>query len=56
MSPKARFSLSYTLRDGEAGDLESSLVNNNFFQQGGAGAIERGSYLGIGLLFNVFGK
>ena len=56
MSPKARFSLSYTLRDGEAGDLDSSLVNNNFFQQGGAGAIERGSYLGIGLLFNVFGK
>lgn len=56
VSPKARLSLSYTLRNGDAGDLDSSLVNNNYFQQGGVGAIGKGNYLGLGLLFNVYGK
>ncbi len=56
VSSKARLSLSYTFRNGDAGALDASLVNNNFFQQGGVGAIERGNYLGIGLLFNVYGK
>ena len=56
VSPKARISLSYTFRDGDAGDLDPSLVNSNYFQQGGVGTIARGDYLGIGLLFNVYGK
>ena len=56
VSPKARLSLSYTLRNGDAGDLNPSLVNNNYFQQAGVGAIGKGNYLGIGLLFNVYGK
>lgn len=56
VSAKARMSLSYTLRNGDAGAIDPTLVNNNYFQRGGVGAIERGNYLGIGLLFNVYGK
>lgn len=56
VSPKARLSLSYTLRDGEAAFFGPDLTNSNYFQQGGVGTIARGNYLGVGLLFNVYGK
>ena len=53
LSSKTRLSLSYTLRDGEAGAVDPSTVLNNYFQQGGVGAVQRGNYLGIGFLFTI---
>jgi len=53
-TPKIRWSLSYTLREGDAGDIDPTLVNNNFYQQGGGvGPIQKGNFLGVGLLFSI---
>ena len=42
-----------TLRDGEgAGDTEVG-TNNNFFQQGGVGDFQRGSWIGLGLVVGL---
>jgi hypothetical protein len=41
--------LHYTWREGDAGDAPEGFTNNNFFWQGGIGAIQRGNYIGIGL-------
>jgi len=41
--------LHYTWREGDAGDAPNGFDMNNFFSQGGVGAIQRGNYIGIGL-------
>jgi len=53
LSSKARLSLSYTLRDGSAGVGDPTTIFNNYYQQGGVGAIQRGNYMGLGLLFSI---
>jgi len=54
LSSKSRLSLAYTLRNGDAGAIDPFTVNNNYFQQGGGvGAINKGDYLGLGLLFTL---
>ena len=53
ISAKSRLSLSYTLRNGDAGDADPTTVLNNYFQQDGVGAINKGDYLGFGLLFTL---
>ncbi len=53
VTPKIRWSVSYTLRNGDEGDADPILVNNNFFQQGGIGPFNKGDYLGVGLLFSI---
>ena len=53
VTPKIRWSVSYTLRNGDEGDFDPTLVNNNFFQQGGVGPVNKGDYLGVGLLFSI---
>lgn len=53
VSNKVRLSLGYTLRNGDEGDVAPTTVNNNYFQQGGVGTIQRGNYLGFGLLFSI---
>lgn len=53
LDPKIRLSLSSTLRNGDAGAADPTTVNNNYFQQGGVGTIQKGDYLGFGLLFTL---
>ncbi len=53
LSSKVRLSLAYTLRNGERGEISPTAVNNNFLQQGSVGTIQRGNYLGFGLLFSI---
>ena len=52
VNAKARLSLSYTLRDGDIGSLNPEDIINNYFQQGGL-TIQRGNYLGLGLIFTI---
>lgn len=47
-NPDTKLSLFYAYRAGDAGQGEPQLVNNNFYQQPGVGAVKRGSYLGAG--------
>ena len=53
VSSKVRLSLAYTLRNGDEGAVAPTTVNNNYFQQGSVGTIQRGNYLGFGLLFSI---
>lgn len=53
LSNKVRLSLAYTIRTGEEGAIAPTAVNNNYFQQGSVGTIQRGNYLGFGLLFSI---
>jgi len=53
VSSKVRLSLAYTIRNGDEGAISPTAVNNNYFQQGGVGTIQRGNYLGFGLLFSI---
>lgn len=53
LNKKVRLSLAYTLRDGDSGAIGPEPVNNNFYKQGGVGTIQRGNYLGFGLLFTI---
>lgn len=53
VSSKVRLSLAYTLRNGDEGAISPTNVNNNYFQQGAVGTIQRGNYLGFGLLFSI---
>ena len=50
LNPDLKLSLSYTFREGDLGDAEPGARFNNFFFQGGAGAIQRGEWLGVGLV------
>ncbi len=52
-SSKVRLSLAYTIRDGDQGEVPANEVINNYFQQGGVGTVQRGNYLGFGLLFSI---
>ena len=52
-SSKVRFSLGYTFRNGDEGAISPTEINNNFLQQGSVGTIQRGNYLGFGLLFSI---
>jgi len=53
VSNKVRLSLAYTIRDGDEGAIVPTEINNNYLQQGGVGTIQRGNYLGFGLLFSI---
>lgn len=53
VSNKIRLSLSYTLREGDNGDQAPETVGNNYYFQGGVGPIQKGNYLGFGLLFSI---
>ena len=50
LNPDLKLSLGYTFREGDLGDAEPGARFNNFFFQGGAGAIQRGEWLGVGLV------
>lgn len=45
---KLKLSLHYTMQDGDAGAAGPGATVNNYFVQGGAGAIRRGDWLGVG--------
>ena len=49
-SPNLKLSLHYTLRDGYAGEMGNGPTINNYFYQPGVGAIQRGDWLGMGLV------
>ena len=53
LSSKVRLSLAYTLRNGDEGAISPTEINNNFLQQNSVGTIQRGNYLGFGLLFTI---
>lgn len=53
LSSKVRLSLAYTLRNGDEGAIAPTAINNNFLQQNSVGTIQRGNYLGFGLLFTI---
>ncbi len=49
-NPNLKLSLFYALRQGSAGAGDATTIINNYYQQGGVGAIERGNYIGLGLV------
>ncbi len=49
-NPNLKLSLFYALRSGDAGEGNPATLANNYFQQSGAGAIQRGDYVGTGLV------
>ncbi len=49
-NPDLKLLLFYVRRQGAAGDGDPVTLINNFFQQGGVGAIERGNYVGMGVV------
>lgn len=49
-NPDFKLSLFYALRQGSAGEGDPVTIINNYYQQPGAGAIERGNYVGVGLV------
>lgn len=48
-NPNFKLSLFYAQRAGDPGEGKPWLINNNFYQQSGVGAVKRGDYLGLGL-------
>jgi hypothetical protein len=50
LNPDLKFSLHYTHRNGQAGDAGAGATFNNYFYQSGVGAIQRGNWLGLGLV------
>jgi hypothetical protein len=50
LNPDLKLSLSYTFREGELGDAGPGARFNNYYFQGGLGAIQRGEWLGVGLV------
>lgn len=50
LNPDLKLSLFYTHRNGDAGAAGSGSTVNNFFNQGGVGPIERGDWLGFGVV------
>lgn len=51
LSPRVYLSLAYVDRSGDSGASGEEFSNNNYFFQGGVGAIRRGDYLGLGFVF-----
>lgn len=49
-NPDLKLSLSYTFRNGQAGDSVTGATFNNYFYQAGIGAIQRGNWLGLGFV------
>jgi hypothetical protein len=49
-NPDFKISLHYTWRWGDAGATAAGATFNNYFRQSGLGAIERGDWLGLGLV------
>ncbi len=49
-NPDLRLSMSYTFRQGDLGAALPGADFNNFFRQGGLGAIQRGDWMGLGLV------
>ncbi|MEM9260179.1 MAG: hypothetical protein AAGA62_11070 [Bacteroidota bacterium] len=47
-NPNTKLSFFYAHRNGRAGAGQASLINNNYYQQTGVGAVLRGSYFGAG--------
>lgn len=52
-NPNTKLSLFYAHRHGGSGEARPEEVNNNFFFQSGVGAIQRGSYLGLGWVMTL---
>lgn len=50
LNPNFKWSLFYALRAGSSGEGNAWETNNNYYQQAGVGAVERGNYLGMGLV------
>lgn len=51
LNANTKLTLGYTLRDGDSGFYDLGSTANNYFFQGGVGAIHRGDYLGLGFVF-----
>ena len=49
-NPNLKLALHYTLRDGDAGAMGDGFTGNNYFNQAGVGAIQRGDLLGLQLV------
>ena len=49
-NPNLKLSLHYTHRYGDAGDAAPGASFNNYFFQSGVGAIQRGNWLGLGIV------
>jgi hypothetical protein len=50
-SRQTKLSVAYTWRQGEAGHYDMPAHGNNFFDQSGVTSIQRGDYLGVGIIF-----
>lgn len=50
LNPDLKFSLHYTHRNGTSGFAGAGATVNNYFFQSGVGAIQRGDWLGLGLV------
>lgn len=50
INPNLKLSLHYTLRDGQSGELSPEEGVNLYFFQSGFGAIQRGDWIGLGLV------
>ena len=50
--PEIRLSLHYTIQNGEDGDASPGATFNNYLFQRDVGAIHRGDYLGLGVVFS----
>lgn len=49
-NPNLKLSLSCTFQDGDLGESDAGPRFNNYFYQGGVGAIQRGNWLGVGVV------
>ncbi|MBR9923181.1 MAG: hypothetical protein GYB31_20315 [Bacteroidetes bacterium] len=49
-NPDLKLSLFYTLRNGDLGAADEGAQINNYYSQGGVGAIRRGNWVGLGLV------
>ena len=49
-SPDLKLTLSYTFRDGDLGASEPGAGFNNYYFQSGVGSIQRGDWLGVGVV------
>ncbi len=53
VNPHTKLSLHYTLRQGQAGASGAGASINNYFFQSGVGAIQKGDWLGLGLVMSL---
>jgi hypothetical protein len=50
LNPDLKLSFFYTHRGADAGDAGPGATVNNYFNQGGVGAIQRGNWIGLGIV------